>query len=93
MSTSVPAVPVRTCVGCRQRRPKATLLRMVRQPAGRVVADPAGTTPGRGAYVCGDSACVERGLARGRLSHAFRRACEAGDTLAAEVRELWQRRK
>ena len=33
---------------------------------------------------------VERALKGGRLARAFRKPCEAGATLAEEVRERWQ---
>ena len=52
------------------------MLRLVRSDDGRVSA--AATAPGRGAYVCRDPECQERALKPARLSHAFRRASEAG---------------
>jgi hypothetical protein len=51
-----------------------------------VVVDGAHRAAGRGAYVCPDAECVERGLSRGRLGHAFRKPSEAGPDLAAAVR-------
>ncbi|HEX3179406.1 MAG TPA: YlxR family protein [Methylomirabilota bacterium] len=75
--------PTRTCVGCRRRRPKAALLRLVRRPDGRVDADAAG--PGRGAYVCADAECLERALKPGRLAHAFRKPSEARTDLIDTV--------
>ncbi len=86
-------VAMRTCLGCREGKPKTALLRLVRQARGVVVVDATGTAPGRGAYVCGEHACAERALQRDRLSHAFRNKAEAGDTLAEEVRRQWQRRR
>jgi Protein of unknown function (DUF448) len=41
---------------------------------------------GRGAYVCPEPECLERGLSRGRLGHAFRKPSEAGPNLIAAVR-------
>lgn len=83
--------PSRTCVGCRRARPKALLVRLVRLQNGTVVVD-AGTPPaGRGAYVCPDTECLERGLSRGRLGHAFRKPSEAGPNLAAAVRAVGPR--
>ncbi len=52
------AEPIRQCVGCRSRSPKATLVRFV-QRAGAWVADPAQRLPGRGAYLCSAS-CQDR---------------------------------
>ena len=84
------SAPARTCLGCRRVRAKAMLVRLVRSVEGLVVADRAGAAPGRGAYVCGDEACVARGLQRGRLTHAFRMTSEASRGLAEEVRGLCQ---
>jgi uncharacterized protein len=75
--------PTRTCLGCRQRRPKRELVRLVRRPDGLVAVDAAG--PGRGAYVCAEPACVERALKTGRLAHAFRAACRPGEGLEQKV--------
>lgn len=85
--------PARTCVGCRRVGAKRARIRLVRQENGIVVADGAGTAAGRGAYVCGDARCIERGLNRSRLTHAFKKPSEARSDLAEEVRGLWQRRK
>jgi len=64
-------VPQRTCVACRQVRPKRELVRVVRTLDGRVCVDPSGRLPGRGAYLCGTAACWERALKRKSLEHAL----------------------
>jgi len=46
----------------------------------RVVADPDGRLPGRGAYVC-SQACLERALKRRAFARAFRRPVAAGPDL------------
>jgi uncharacterized protein len=75
--------PIRTCLGCRQRRPKRELVRLVRRVDGVVVV---GTRPtGRGAYVCAEPECVERALKSGRLAHAFRAACRLDEGLELTV--------
>ncbi len=77
---SVPARlpgPVRTCVGCRVRAAKATLLRVVAvedQGILRLVLDPERRLPGRGAHLHPHPACVE--LAERR--RAFVRALRLG---------------
>ncbi len=63
-------VSVRMCVSCRQSKPKAALVRVVRTPDGSVAIDEKGKLSGRGAYVCKSRECVEksqkiRGLERG----------------------------
>jgi predicted RNA-binding protein YlxR (DUF448 family) len=77
--------PSRTCLGCREARPKSRLVRLIRARTGIVVVDAAGRAAGRGAYVCPDAACVERALIRGRLAHAFRKPCVASPDLAVAV--------
>ena len=63
-------IPMRQCVGCREMKPKKELIRVVRSPEGAVSLDFRGKLPGRGAYVCPDSAC----LARARKARALERA-------------------
>ena len=58
-------------------------------PDGTVVVDSGVPSPGRGAYVCPDTACLERGLSRGRLGHAFKKPSEASLNLAAAVRAVF----
>lgn len=44
---------------------------MVRAPAGALSVDLRGKVSGRGAYLCPDPACLERGLAQGSLARAL----------------------
>src|SRR2546425_13062123 len=83
--------PSRTCLGCRRARPKGWLVRLVRLGSGTVVVDPSARAAGRGAYVCPDTACVERALSRDRLAHAFKKACAAAPDLAEAVRAAGRR--
>jgi predicted RNA-binding protein YlxR (DUF448 family) len=78
--------PSRTCLGCRRSRPQVALVRLVRLTNGTVVVDGAPRAAGRGAYVCPEAECLERGLSRGRLGHAFRKPSEADPSLAMAVR-------
>ncbi len=64
---------MRRCIACGRRAPQRDLLRFVavgEYSPRTLVFDPAYRAPGRGAYVCADSACFE--LARSR--RAFHRA-------------------
>jgi uncharacterized protein len=63
--------PVRTCVGCRSRSPKAELLRIARTPDG-VRVDPGAVAPGRGAYVHPTADCIEAAMGRGAIARALR---------------------
>ena len=63
---------MRTCAGCGSKRDKAELLRIVRTPGGEVLPDLSGRRDGRGAYLCFDSACVERARKRRGLERTLR---------------------
>jgi uncharacterized protein len=64
--------PQRTCVVCRSTTAKRALHRIVRSPAGAVSYDPTGKAPGRGAYLCGQPACLEAALRRGSIQRALK---------------------
>ncbi|WP_411698323.1 YlxR family protein [Conyzicola sp.] len=62
---------VRTCLGCRARADRSSLLRVVARD-GVVVADPSATLPGRGAWVHPTVQCVETSMKRKAFGRAFR---------------------
>ena len=85
-------IPQRTCVGCRQIRPKAELVRVVRGDDGGVVVDGQQLAPGRGAYMCPTVECLERALVPGRLAQALKSSVRLVGESAAEILESWRRR-
>jgi len=64
--------PQRTCVVCRSTTAKRALHRIVRSPSGAISYDPTGKAPGRGAYLCGQPACLETALKRRSLQRALK---------------------
>ena len=50
-------IPERMCVGCREKKPKRELLRIVRSPENDIDLDFTGKKSGRGAYICYDTSC------------------------------------
>jgi len=52
-------------------------VRLVLEPGGRAVVDPAQRRPGRGAYVHPDEQCLTRASRRGGLARAFRARVES----------------
>ena len=75
--------PVRTCLGCRQRAPRSSLVRLVARD-GRVVVDAAARLPGRGAWLHPASACLETAISR----KAFGRALRTSVTELITIHEL-----
>ncbi|MCC6438343.1 MAG: YlxR family protein [Acidimicrobiales bacterium] len=64
------AAPLRTCIGCRARRPQPELLRFVRSLD--AAARPDRHAPGRGAWLCPDESCWSAATKRNAWSRAFR---------------------
>ena len=52
------AIALRTCIGCRGKFSKKTLLRFVCHSDSGLRADKTGKLPGRGGYVCEAQACI-----------------------------------
>ena len=53
-------IPQRQCMGCRERKEKREMIRVVRSPEGNVSLDFGGKLNGRGAYVCPDPECLKK---------------------------------
>ena len=53
-------IPQRQCMGCRERREKKALIRIVRGTDGQISVDLTGKLNGRGAYLCPDVACLQK---------------------------------
>lgn len=66
--------PLRTCAGCRKRKPQRALLRVARLADGTVLVDSIGAAraQGRGAYVCPSEGCVDAALRPGGLARIFK---------------------
>ena len=65
-------IPQRQCMGCRERKAKKELIRVVRKTDGTVSLDFSGKLNGRGAYVCPDPECLKKA----RKSRALERCLE-----------------
>ncbi len=70
-------IPQRTCVACREVKPKRQLIRLVYTVNGTAEVDPSGKKAGRGAYLCHSPDCWEKGLKKGRLEQALRKKISA----------------
>ena len=66
-------IPMRMCVGCREMKPKAQLLRVVKPAEGEARIDRTGKASGRGAYICPRPECLKKA----QKTRALERALEA----------------
>ena len=64
-------IPMRQCLGYREMKPKRELIRVVRSPEGEISLDFRGKAPGRGAYLCKNSGCLEKAIKGKALERAF----------------------
>ena len=53
-------IPPRQCMGCRERKPKKEMIRVVRGTDGTVSLDFSGKMNGRGAYICPNLECRKK---------------------------------
>ena len=81
-------VPQRTCIACRRERPKRDLIRIVCAPDGQVHVDETGKANGRGAYLCRDRVCWEKGVGQAHsaknspLAHSLKASLSKTDRMA-----------
>jgi len=74
---------MRTCVGCKERAEKSSLLRLV--AVGDVIRpDPQARLPGRGAYLHPSLVCLDLARRRRAFSRALRTAGSLSSTALAE---------
>ena len=53
-------IPQRQCMGCRERKAKKEMIRVVRCTDGSVSLDFSGKLNGRGAYICPNLECLKK---------------------------------
>ena len=58
-------------MGCRERKAKRDMIRVVRTTEGSVMLDFSGKLNGRGAYVCPDPECLKKARKSRALERAF----------------------
>ena len=61
------SIPLRTCMGCNEKKPKKELVRIVKSKEGQISLDKTGKAEGRGAYICDSVECLEKVIKSKRL--------------------------
>lgn len=65
-------IPQRTCIGCRQKKDKTDLIRVVKDKENNISIDKSGKKSGRGAYLCDDINCLNSAIKSKRLEKEFK---------------------
>lgn len=80
-------IPQRQCMGCRERKEKKAMIRVVRCTDGSVSLDFSGKLNGRGAYVCPDPECLQKAQKTKALERSLETPIpqEVYDRLAKEM--------
>ena len=76
-------IPMRMCAGCRERKAKKELIRIVRTPEGEVLLDATGKRSGRGVYICPQAECLHKVEKSRALSRALE--CEISPEVFAAL--------
>ncbi|MCS7233733.1 MAG: YlxR family protein [Synergistetes bacterium] len=85
-------VPIRTCVGCGEKKPKGEMLRIVRTVDGGISLDVSGKKSGRGVYVCFNSDCVGKALKKKAIQRSLK-INELDRSIIEEVERLIAKRR
>ena len=64
-------IPSRTCIGCGTQKSKTELIRIVKTQSGEIKLDKTGKLPGRGAYICDKSECLNLAIRSKKLEKTF----------------------
>lgn len=64
-------IPQRTCIGCKEKKDKKDLIRVVKDKEGNIFIDKTGKANGRGAYICDDITCLDKAIKSKSLQRNF----------------------
>lgn len=64
-------IPQRTCIGCKEKKDKKDLIRIVKDKDGNITLDRTGRANGRGAYICDNIQCLEKAIKTNALARTF----------------------
>ncbi len=67
----VKKVPMRSCIACRESKPKKELVRIVKNKENQFFLDRTGKLNGRGAYICDSQICFDKMCKKRLLNNAF----------------------
>jgi hypothetical protein len=65
-------IPVRTCIGCKNKKPKKEMIRIIRTPQGNIEVDETGKKSGRGTYLCYNIECLNMAIRKKILNKSLK---------------------
>lgn len=77
-------IPLRTCMGCNEKKPKKELIRIVKNKDGILSIDRTGKLDGRGAYICDSVECLEKVVKSKRLEKVLE--CKISEEIYENLR-------
>ena len=77
--------PQRTCMGCNQKKDKKDLIRIVINKEQNIAIDKTGKLPGRGAYICDNTECLNKAIKNKKIEKAFE--IKIDENLYNEIRD------
>ena len=79
-------MPQRSCTGCNLKKDKKDLIRIVKDKTGKISVYKTGKAPGRGAYLCNSTECLEKAKKTKRLERAL--DTTIGEEIYKELRSV-----
>jgi len=67
----MPHIPIRTCIGCKIKRAKSELIKIVKNN-NQIEVDKTGKIEGRGAYICDSIECFEKAYKFKKIEKTFK---------------------
>ena len=65
-------IPMRQCIGCGEMKPKKEMIRVIKTAEDEIILDTTGRKIGRGAYICPESACLQKAIKCKGLERSFK---------------------
>ena len=76
----------RTCMACRCKFEKGNLLRIVKEPNGKISIDESHKVNGRGMYICKNKECINKAIKSSAVSRAFKK--DVGNEIYEQLGKL-----
>lgn len=83
--------PFRMCIGCRQKKPKTELIKIVKMPNGVIEVDVTGKKNGRSAYICAQDVCHKKLHKQKLLNKTFSMFID--DSIYKEIEDVYNKLK